>query len=133
MPAPATPSAPETPPAPPPERPPGWPSARRIVGGIILLVLAALYYLGITAESFGIGVMMCLLAGIGVIAGLVAAGRRKKGNTAAAFLGYPIACWCLFLAFFTALRYHAVKDREDFFRRLHEDQHKMERLQEGAR
>lgn len=86
----------------------------RIIAVVLLVavVFHSLQTAGVIRMSVVDTIMGSLFAVIGIIAGLMAAGQRKKGNVAAAFLGYRIAVWCLFLALVQALAYQNDRERE---------------------
>ena len=82
---------------------------------VVLLVAVVFFSLqsaGLIRMSVVDTIMGSLFAGIGVLAGVIAAGQRKQGNVQPAFLGYRIAVWCLFLALVQALNYQNDRERE---------------------
>ena len=100
-----------------------WITTHRGVAGMILLVFSIFLVLTVLEESaiiqrsLVVAISMWLLAGIGVIAGVIGAKYRKEGRLDVALTAYRVAVWCLFFAFWGAAQYHSIKRQEDFIKK----------------
>jgi hypothetical protein len=91
---------------------------KQVISAIVFLVFSTVVVLssleGPVFRSTVIATVMCLLTGIGVVAGIVGAYHRKAGEWRLALIAYRVAFWCLLLAVVQVPYYQFTKEGEEF-------------------